>query len=150
METITLSGGGALQTSQCDTWRVTEECDVTIRNMTPTIITACLVLTLLTPNQALFFGIRNARQRNDMYLKLVKVDHLFMTLSRSSTMMVTTQSRSTSGWGWSEWTPWSGSCPQVKQGRSFELILITLKGLPERLSNTGEVLQRTLWGRKGS
>ena len=42
---------------------------MTIRNMTPTIITACLVLTLLTPNQALFFGIRNARQRNDMYLK---------------------------------------------------------------------------------
>ena len=48
---------------------MTEECDVTIRNMTPTIITAYLILTLLTPNQALFFGIRNARQRNDMYLK---------------------------------------------------------------------------------
>ena len=31
-----------------------------------------------------------------------------------------------------------------KTGRSFELILITVIGLPERLSNTGEVLQRTL------
>ena len=52
--------------TQCDTWRVTEtEGNVTMRNMTPTIILVTL-MTLITASQTLFFGgVRNARQ-NDM------------------------------------------------------------------------------------
>ena len=116
METITLSGGGALQftnITECDTWRVTEtECDVTMRNMTPTII---LFMSLIIASQALFFGgVRNARQ-NDMWVVVNIVTFLLLMIfiSRPTTMMATPQSRSTSGWGWSEWTA-SGPCPQVR------------------------------------
>ena len=51
---------------ECDTWRVTEtECDVTMGNMTPTII---LFMSFIITSQALFFGgVRNARQ-NDMWV----------------------------------------------------------------------------------
>ena len=75
METITLSGGGALQTSHSVTrgaWqrqRVTWQ-NVTMRNMTPTII-LIMIITLINTGQTLFFGgVRNARQ-NDMWVIMI-------------------------------------------------------------------------------
>ena len=41
-------------------------------------------------------------------------------------MMATTQSRSTSGWGWSEWTAWSGSCPQVTYGHHNDVMMVIM------------------------
>ena len=91
------------------------------RNMTIKMITLMMSMMLLTMSviktEAIFF--RNARQqqRSDMWVVDLGSRHIsvitrtMIYLSRMGTEMP--MAVTYSGWGWSEWGQWSGSCPSV-------------------------------------
>ena len=153
METITLSGGGALQftnITECDTWRVTEtECDVTMRNMTPTII---LFMSLIIASQALFFGgVRNARQ-NDMWVVVNIVT--FLLISHDLHLKDHDDDGDTTeqvhlGLGLVRVDCLRALSPGKMSLMSSDDHGQWPPGVSERMSDSCQVLQWTLWSRKG-